>query len=118
MPFKKANISKCSSLSPQRFGFKISLPKLNSLSTTALDGRVVLYSNCKLTLIASTRTAVAYSALNPPNVFNHQKARLESYHCLHFNQQPHVLSSEHSEENMDKRLWLIRHATVRPVLPV
>ena len=33
----------CSSLSPQRFGFKISLPKLNSLSTAALDGRVVLY---------------------------------------------------------------------------
>ena len=41
MPFKKANISKCSSLSPERFGFTISLPKLNSLSTAALDGRVV-----------------------------------------------------------------------------
>ena len=30
-------------LSPQRFGFKISLPELNSLSTAALDGRLVLY---------------------------------------------------------------------------
>ena len=101
MRFKKANISKCSSLSPQRFGFKISLPKLNSLSTTALDGRVVLYWNCKLALIASTRTAVAYSALNPPNGTITRKRSWKTITAF-------TLTSNHtySPVNTVKKIWI------------
>ena len=39
---EKESISKCSSVKPAVFGFKMSFLKLNSLSTAALEGREVL----------------------------------------------------------------------------
>ena len=41
--FKKASISKCLSLKPERLGFEMSLPVLKSLSTAAIVGKEVLY---------------------------------------------------------------------------
>ena len=48
LPFKKASMSKCLSINPALFGLRMSFPIEKRHSTTALDGKAVLYlmNNC------------------------------------------------------------------------
>ena len=55
LPFKKASMSKCSSLRPEPLGFKMPLPLLKSLSTAALEGKEDLYRTNSFLSAASAK---------------------------------------------------------------
>ena len=60
MPFKKASISKCSSLRPERLGFKISLPMLKSRGRV-LEARGNILKSLALDFLVSLTSSLGSS---------------------------------------------------------